>query len=302
MKERIILSIVLFCIAFLTAVNMVTAGTENELFDKGVALFKQEKVREAVAVFSQLIAVKPDSPDAYRNRGVGYMKLNRYDDAISDFQKAIELKPDIKDLYSNMGVAWYYKKEYRKAIEFYDKELALRPDSHFGYFNRAICRAALKEYDRGLADVEKSLELYPDHYLALCLKGDLLSKTGRQEEAAGVYKKAMGLNSKHRYAGQRLVELQAEKAAELETVNPASNSYELQVGAYIEAKNARKMLKRLTNQGFSARILEQIDRKNRQWYMVRVGCYGTRKEALPEKAKLKSELGITAVLRPWGKF
>jgi len=97
------------CLALLCLAAIAYGATDDELFDRGVVLLKQEKSKEAVQVFTQLIEQVPDSPDAYRNRGVGYMKLNQYDEALRDFEKAMTLKPDLKNLYSNMGVAWYYK-------------------------------------------------------------------------------------------------------------------------------------------------------------------------------------------------
>ncbi|WDP88770.1 MAG: tetratricopeptide repeat protein [Desulfobacter sp.] len=344
MKKIVVLCFVLLCLG-----TIVSAGTEDELFDRGVALLKKEKAGEAVAVFSQLIKIMPDSPDAYRNRGVGYMKMKRYDEAINDFQTAVTLKPDLKDLYSNMGVAWYYKKEYRKAIEFYDKELALRPDNHFGYFNRAICWAALNEYDRGIADAEKSLDLFPAHYLALCLKGDLLVKTGKTGAAAEVYEKAVALDPGREYARRRLNEMTAErsdgqgepeeeatpkKAADtkepvlaqapapvkktekeektVETKQPVKSEmtaqtektarFELQVGAYLGKDNAGKMLEKLSQKGYPARILELTGNKGRQWYLVRSGAYGSRAEAGPDRDKLKADTGGDAVIRPWGRF
>lgn len=301
----------------LCTLSMATAASEEELFNRGVALLKEENPREAVKVFSQLIETLPDSPDAYRNRGFGYMKINRYDDAINDFQRAMELKPDLKDLYSNMGVALYYKKEYRKAIEFYDKELALRPDNHFCFFNRAICWAELKAYEKGLRDVTKSLDLYPDHYMALCLKGDLLVKTGRPGPAAQTYKKALKLNPGHAYAKTRLAALKTDSGAgknksnekptgiSTEKQSDTSNvqeTYEIQVSALLKKKNAEKLLAMLTAKGYPARILELTGHKGRQWFMVRIGNYDSKKAAVADIADVKAELKSDVVVRRWGRF
>ncbi len=309
---------VLFCMASLICFSPAFAAREDELFDQGVSLLKQGNAQDAVAVFSQLIEIMPESPDAYRNRGVGYMTINRYDEAILDFQKAIDLKPDLKNLYSNMGVALYYKKEYRKSITFYDKELGLRPDNASAYFNRAICWAALDEFDRGLSDVEKSLELHPDQYLALCLKGDLLVKTGQHSKAAAAYEKAVMLDSDRSYAKQRLVDLHHEPKAVAKTSQhtpkhaavpvekaekaPVQMPFELQVGAYVVKANALGMLSQLEKKGYSARILERTGKSGRQWYVVRVGSYQSRADAVTDISKLKAELGSEPVLRFSGKF
>jgi len=320
----------IFSLVLIFLVTQGLSATDDELFNQGVALLKQDKAKEAVQVFTQVIENVPDSPDAFRNRGVGYMKLSRYDEAILDFEKAMSLKPDLKDLYSNMGVAWYYKKEYHKAIEFYDRELALRPDNHYGYFNRAICQAALNEFELALKDVEMSLGLFPTHYLALCLKGDLLVKTGKPMQAKRAYQKAVSLDSDHTYAKKQLGSLKKEihvGGGSLSGIDGASGAvsgqaplktgkqkrakrsspsflevFELQAGAYLGKENAQKMMEKISKKGYSARILELTGVKGRQWFLVRTGRFSTRAEAVETMAKMKSEFGGSFIIRPSGGF
>ena len=197
-------------VSVLLAIFLVTlayAQTEKALFESGVAQMKANKYQEAIETFTRLIGMVPDNPDVYKNRGVAHMKLNQYDEAIADFEKTKEIKPDLKGLYSNLGVAWYYKGEYVQAVKNYNMEIALTPDNYYAYFNRAICRAELQEYDLSLKDVETALGFSPKFYLAMCLKGDILAKTGRYNEARDAYKQAVALDPDHPYAGDQLAEL-----------------------------------------------------------------------------------------------
>ncbi len=301
--------IYIFCFVVICLVTRVVAATDDELFDQGVVLLKQEQSQEAVEVFTRLIESVPDSPDAYRNRGVGYMKLNRYEEAIGDFEKAMALKPDLKDLYSNLGVAWYYKNEYHKAIEFYDKELNLRPDNHYGYFNRAICWAALDEFDLALKDVEKSLDFYPRHYLALCLKGELLVKTGKSLQARQAYEAAIALDPEQAYAKEQLEQIEQGKQEKQEKQTKqtkqgeqAVGGFSLQVGAYLGRQNADKMLGKIREKGYSAKILELTGSKGRHWFLVRTGDFATRAAAVEVMAEMKKKLGGPFVVRPSGRF
>lgn len=180
------------------------------MFETGVDHLKQHRYEAAIELFTQLIELDPNNPDAYKNRGVAYMKLSQYDPAIQDFEKTRQMVPDLKGLHSNLGVAWYYKGEYEEAISNYDKEIALSPDSHYAYFNRAICWAELKNYDKSLADISQTLALEPDFYLAYCLKGDLSLELGDAETARAAYEKAVKVDSEADYA-----------RSQLETLGPA---------------------------------------------------------------------------------
>ena len=329
--------ILLFCVALVCLGVQVAGASEDALFEEGVSLLKQEKAGEAVERFSRVIELIPDHPDAYRNRGVAFMKLDEYDKAIQDFERALELKPDLKDLYSNLGVAWYYKKDYQRAIEYYNKELSLRPLNHFGYFNRAICWAALNRFEEGLADVNKSLDLYPDHYLALCLKGDLLRETGQPDRAASAYRRAIALDPVQPYARKQLSVLDAgtpaagedggdrpesqipesESASAGKEVLPAKDTspvkeastadtggaaFEIQAGAFLMRENAENMVEKMEEKGYAARILELTGAKGRQWFLVRTGRFEHREDADDTLGRIKAEMGLEAVTRPADRF
>lgn len=185
----------------------VFASQEKQLFDTGVDHLKQQRYEAAIDVFTELIELNPDNPDAYKNRGVAYMKLSQYDSAIHDFEKTKQMMPDLKGLHSNLGVAWYYKGEYEKAIANYNSEIELSPGSHYAYFNRAICWAELKEYDKSLDDIAQTLTLVPDFYLAHCLKGDLYMDLENIEAARSAYEKAVEVDPEEAYAKAQLEKL-----------------------------------------------------------------------------------------------
>ena len=201
MNRYIVIPVCLF-VCFLSVT--VTASTEKQLFETGVDHLKQHRYDAAIEVFTELIELDPDNPDAYKNRGVAHMKLSQYDAAIQDFEKTKQMMPDLKGLNSNMGVAWYYKGEYEKAIASYDREIALSPDSHYAFFNRAICWAELKKYDKSMEDINQTLMLAPDFYLAHCLKGDLYLELGDSEAARAAYETAVEVDPEAEYARNQL--------------------------------------------------------------------------------------------------
>ena len=297
------------------------ADSEKELFEKGVLFLKQDKNQEAVDSFTALIKMAPQNPNAYKNRGVAYMKLNHYDAAINDFEQVNKILPDLKGLYSNLGVAWYYKQDYTRAIENYDKEISLSPDNHFAYFNRAICRAELKEYEKSLKDIIKTLEIVPKFYLAICLKGDLHTNMNQLQKAKQAYERAILIEPDKVYAREKLEDLMQGDDQMAETQkepSPASTiastttsgttsattfeNYELQIGAFQVQDNALLMKKKLKKKGYTARILALKGFQNTAWYLVRTGVYPKKKAAESFKTILKNDMGIEAIIRPYGRF
>ncbi len=263
---------------------------------------KRHRYEAAVAVFTELIALNPGNPDAYKNRGVAYMKLSQYDPAIRDFEKITQITPDLKGLHSNLGVAWYYKGEYEKAIENYNKEIALSPDSHYTYFNRAISWAELREFDKSLADIARTLALVPDYYQAYCLKGDLYIELGDTEAARAAYQKAVEVDPEMAYARNQLEKLGPVPMVQKTEETSSEPEYEIQTGAFQVRENARNQLSELQAKGYDARILILTRSGNVTWYLVRTGRFGDQETAEQAMADFVEKTGMKVYLRPWNRF
>ena len=72
----------------------------NDYYDRGVARFKEDKYKGAVADFSQAISIRPKYTAAYIGRGDARIGLGLYEEAIADFDQALQLQPDASsDVY-----------------------------------------------------------------------------------------------------------------------------------------------------------------------------------------------------------
>ncbi|MEW6672827.1 MAG: tetratricopeptide repeat protein [Thermodesulfobacteriota bacterium] len=80
--------------------------------NRGLAHFDKGRYDQAVADFSQAIAIDPKNAAAYSNRGDTYLLMGRYDLAIADFTKVIEINPKLSVFYYLRGNAYFKKKDY----------------------------------------------------------------------------------------------------------------------------------------------------------------------------------------------
>ncbi len=319
---------ILFILIFFSFHVFAFASTEQELFDEGVRLFKENQYQQAVDAFTKFIEISPDNAYAYKNRGVSYLKQNKFDLTLEDLDKARMLDPKLTGLYNNLGIVWYSKKEYERAIENYNIEIELSPENHVPYFNKALCLTKINRDEEAIDNLSETIRLKPDFYTAIWYKADLLAKTGKIAEAKKTYIAAIKLEPNNNLAKDKLARLNkitsktitAEQTAEAEAeaevmieltaeIEAESKSqkttkilsdYAIQAGAFIVHSNAKRMITRLLNSEFDARILNLKSKSTgRAWYMVRSGSYPDRisaKEALNAiKAKLDIELAIAPV-------
>ena len=53
----------------------------------------------AIALFTEILQLKPNEVEAYYNRGIAYPKINNYQGALADFNQALTLNKTMPDLY-----------------------------------------------------------------------------------------------------------------------------------------------------------------------------------------------------------
>ena len=84
--------------------------------EQGFNLLGEEKYREAIKVFSEVIKLKPNNEHAYLGRGVSYFYLEDYRKAKADLDKCISIDSSIVYAYLFRGVSNYNLERKQEAI------------------------------------------------------------------------------------------------------------------------------------------------------------------------------------------
>ncbi|MDQ6788682.1 MAG: tetratricopeptide repeat protein, partial [Acidobacteriota bacterium] len=84
--------------------NKVETKKTDEWFEKGDALFQEEKWDQAIAAYKMSLEVKP-SYQAYLNIGRCYLKMNQPGIALENLQSSIKLNPNFAPTWSRIGSA-----------------------------------------------------------------------------------------------------------------------------------------------------------------------------------------------------
>jgi cell division septation protein DedD len=79
-------------------------------------------------------------------------------------------------------------------------------------------------------------------------------------------------------------------------------THSVQVGAFLQAENARQLVSRLTARGVSAYILEARDAQGRSWTTVRIGDFPSRQAALSHAEEFARREQTKTLVRPFGLF
>lgn len=124
-------------------------------YQRGKNHYQQGEYTTAIDEFTQVLLLKPNSPDANYNRGLAYSKLGEYSAAIEDYNQTLRLNPNYVEAYNNRANAYYKLGQYEKAIADYNSCLALNPNLPDVAHNRDVAQGVWDEKRRqGQTEVE----------------------------------------------------------------------------------------------------------------------------------------------------
>ena len=109
-------------------IKEIDIKTSNEWKEKGNALVKEKKYKEALDCYSKGIEHNPNEPILYSNRSAMYLNLEEFELALKDADKAIELKPDYIKPYLRKGKALEGLNRKKEALAVYELGLEKNPN------------------------------------------------------------------------------------------------------------------------------------------------------------------------------
>ncbi len=151
-------------IALVLALIVVGSGAfgSSEFFDKGEALYVQNKPQDARPLLESALNDDPSNEKTYLYLGIIYQQLGDAQKSIDILKQGLPVASAYKDLfYFNMGNDFFSRKEFTFAEDMYSNALAANKGLSDGYLNRANSRLQLGNFDGALADYTLFLQLSP---------------------------------------------------------------------------------------------------------------------------------------------
>jgi Flp pilus assembly protein TadD/peroxiredoxin len=100
---------------------------QRNAFTYGVAFFQHGFLDQAEQSFKQVIAAKPDDPEAYYNLGTLYLQRNSPQEAQQYLEQTVKLSPNYPEAWNNLGMIAAQAGNNDEAIRNFQQSLQLRP-------------------------------------------------------------------------------------------------------------------------------------------------------------------------------
>jgi predicted O-linked N-acetylglucosamine transferase (SPINDLY family) len=179
--------------------------------DLAFAHHQAGRMREAEALYRQILAQQPEHADALHLLGVLALQAERFDEAMALLQQAITLKPRWAEAYNNLGLVLQAQGQRAEAIAAFRQALKADADLADAHTNLGLALLDEGKVEDALAALRQALRLRPGSADAHYNLGNALAARGSINEAISAFEQALTLDPAHAEACNNLaVALQAE--------------------------------------------------------------------------------------------
>jgi len=109
---------------------------------------------EAIELYTELLATRPNNSDLLLARGRTYAWENRWNEAEADLTAVTTRSPDYGDAWSALGDVYLWSDRPGDAVNAYGKWIAVNPDNPSAYIARARAHRSAGDLDAARADFE----------------------------------------------------------------------------------------------------------------------------------------------------
>ena len=199
-------------------------------------LYSQGKYAQAEKVCRQIIAARPNHPDAHNILGVSLNALGRGEEGIEVLRKAVQLAPHAASIHANLGEVLRQSGKKEEAAAALEQAVKLEPNNAQALNNLAITYFEHGKIKLAIENYRRAIELRPDMAEAHNNLGNALRLVGDKEGAIQAYQDALTHRERYPEAYNNLATLlQAQN--QLEEAEHALRKAIQQNPRYVEAHN-----------------------------------------------------------------
>ncbi len=162
-------------------------------FTYGVALFQHGYLQQAEESFLDVVAAKPDDPDAYYNLGTLSLRKNDFPAAHNYLERALKLRPNYPEAWNNLGMMAAQEGHPDDAIRNFQQSLELRPRYAIALLNLGNVYRRQRNYSRAEECLRQALEIKPDDAEINYSFGMLYAQQNELQPASDYLRKAIDL-------------------------------------------------------------------------------------------------------------
>jgi tetratricopeptide (TPR) repeat protein len=180
-----------------------TSEAARALTEAAQLLLRKHDYREAERLSKQALNLDPSAGPSYLTLGRAQMEQKRYDDALEALEKAASLD-HTAEVSLEITRALFFRKSFLKALESVDRALASSAELAEALGLKGVILHRLGKPDEALLLLDESLARNSKQAWFQAERGAVLESLKRPKEALAAYREAVELDPKNRWAYNRM--------------------------------------------------------------------------------------------------
>lgn len=182
-SSRILYSALLILISLIGMLPAWGKSPGQDLLDEGVALYKEERYREALARFKRATELDPGLLKGWENIGWAYSKLNQKEETVRVWETLLKIEPENLPLLNEIGFIHLSEEAWEKAIAAYLKSLRIDPNQSKTRLRLGEAYQAVGRWKEAAHQYETVLRLQPGDLTAVLRRMALYEKLDQEGTA-----------------------------------------------------------------------------------------------------------------------
>lgn len=146
---------------------------------------------ESLALYAEIVRRKPDFAEAHSNFGFVLLQTGRTAEARAEFETALRLKPALPEAHNNLGNLFLQSSQFADATRAFQAAIRLRPTYAEAHYNLGNATAQQGDMPGALAHYADALRHQPAYAEAHVNSGNALLQLDRIPEAITHYEAAL---------------------------------------------------------------------------------------------------------------
>ncbi len=161
----------------------------------GLVRLQQGDPVGALRLMTEALKARPKSPEVLLHYGIVLDALGRYDDALGFFDLVLSVKRRSIEALNNRGAVLEKLGRDEEALECFQRALAVKSVHPDTLYNQASVLRKMSRNEEALKSFDRVLAVKPGYVKAYSNRGMALEALGRREEALASYDKALALDA-----------------------------------------------------------------------------------------------------------
>lgn len=167
----------------------------SELYDAGLAAYRNTDYRMAVALLERVVALEPNHKDAWNNLGLAYLALSELQKAETAFRKQVEVNPFDEYAHNNLGRVLLQQQRHEEAEAAFKKQIEVNPLDRFAHANLGELYRRQRRYPEAVESLERAVTITPQSAGLHISLGQAYLNLGNREKALAAFEKGIELEA-----------------------------------------------------------------------------------------------------------